>query len=118
MTPVEKIGAAPHLRRNLWLLFALACAAVVIGADYVLLQRHDAFEIRHLEQFKAAYTQKCDAPEFAEPIHPLVRKLYLSSSKLQTAIGRERSALDGGASCEMVARALRAAEFPMVVVGR
>jgi hypothetical protein len=115
MRPLEKIGAAPHLRRNLWLLFALAWAGFAVATYYVLLRRHDAVEITRLEQFKAAYSQKCDAPEFAEPLHPLVRKLYLGSSKLQGAISRERSALDGGASCELIARALRAADFPMVV---
>jgi hypothetical protein len=109
----QKIGVAPHRRRNLWLLFGLLAAAFTMAAYYALLGRHNASEMQDLERFRAAYAQKCHAPRFAEPTPPMLKELYLSSSLLQAVIRQQSIALEGGASCEVVSKALRAADFPV-----
>ena len=109
----EKIGAAPHVRRNRWLVVGLVGATVVVGAYYLLLGHHDALQVARLEQFRAAYAQKCHAPRFAEPTPPMLKELFLGSTVLQAVVDRQLTALDSGASCEGVSQALRAADFPI-----
>jgi hypothetical protein len=43
----------------------------------------------------------------------MLKELYLSSSALQTAIDQELVAIEAGASCDAVYKALRAADFPV-----
>ncbi len=111
----QKIGAG-HGRRNLVLLvLALGAAAAVVGY-YTLLGRQDSAELDRLERFRAAYAKKCDAPKFAEPTPPIVKDLYLTSSALQKTVASELTALESGASCDAVAKALRTADFPMLTL--
>jgi hypothetical protein len=43
----------------------------------------------------------------------MVRDAYLTSPTLQAAVAKQGSALEAGASCEEVLKALRAADFPI-----
>jgi hypothetical protein len=109
----ERIGAASHWRRNLWLVGAVIAAGVGIAGFYAAYSRTDANELGRLERFRAAIAEKCDAPEFADPSPPVLKDLYLTSQALRDAVDRQQIALDAGASCDSIFRALRAADFPM-----
>ena len=109
----ERIGAPSHWRRNLWLFLAAIAATAVIGGYYAATLRTDANEMSRLDQFRATVAESCEAPEFAQPAPPVLKDLYLSSAKLREAVDRQQAALEAGASCESVYKALRAADYPM-----
>src|SRR5205814_649466 len=102
-----------HWRRNLWLMAALIGGGAAIAGFYVSSSRTDAIEMERLEQFRAAVAETCDAPGFAGPTPPLLKDMYLTSAPFRDAIDRQREALSVGKSCEVVLKALRAADFPM-----
>ena len=109
----ERIGAPSHWRRNLWLFLAVIVAGAGIGGYYAATLRTDASEMSRLDHFRATVAEQCEAPEFAQPAPPVLKDLYLSSSSLRDAVDRQQAALDAGASCESIYKALRAADFPM-----
>lgn len=111
---VQKIGAAPHWRRNLWLVVAVAAAAATLTIYYAFLGRHDAREVAQLEKFRAAYAQRCDSPGFADQTPAIVRETYLNSAALRDAVDRELVELQNGVSCDAIYKALRAADFPIL----
>jgi hypothetical protein len=107
-----KIGPAHHLNRNLWIAAGALLGGLTLVAFFSYFHKQDATDLELLARFRTAYAEKCDAPSFAEPVSAL-RDLYLHSSILKTAVDRQMAALEHGASCESVARALRSADFPM-----
>ena len=109
----DRIGAPPHLRRNLWILAAVITGIAAMTGFYAAYGRTDAVEMNRLAEFRAAFADKCEAPEFAEPVAPMVRDMYLTSPSLRDVIDRQTTALDTGADCEAVWKALRAADYPM-----
>jgi hypothetical protein len=108
-----KIGAASHLGRNA----AIVLATLAVGIGVVVYTIHSGQEdgtlMAQLGQFRAAYAQKCDAPAFQGEPSALLKDTYLKSERLQATVAKQQTALAAGTPCEEVARALRAADFPM-----
>ena len=108
-----KIGAASHLGRNA----AIVVATLAVGLGVVAYTMHSGKEdgalMTQLEQFRATYAQKCDAPAFQGEASALLKDTFLKSERLQATVEKQQSALTAGTPCEEVARALRAADFPM-----
>jgi hypothetical protein len=107
------IDAPSHWRRNLWLLTAVLAASAAITGYYVAYTRSSAIEMNRLERFRAAVAEKCESPGFAEVAPPVLKDMYLSSTALRDAVDRQQAALDAGADCESIFKALRAADFPL-----
>jgi len=105
------IGPAHHRKRNLGVAIGTLAVAALMTLFYVYWGRHDVTEGHRLEQFLAAYSQKCDPAAFTTPKQ--IRSAYLASSTLQAAVDSQLAALEGGAGCAQVYRALRAADFPV-----
>jgi hypothetical protein len=108
-----KIGAPSHVGRNLGFLAAagVLVAAIVWYNSYQ--GKQDAARLETLEGFRAAYAQQCSAPAWSQPLAPVVRDTYLNSSGLQAAVDKQYGLLRAGASCDDVAKALKAADFPL-----
>ena len=102
---ILNFGPAHHRRRNLWMAAGVFMGGLSLVAFLGYFHKQNATELELLSRFRAAYAKKCDTPSFAAPLSPMVRDLYLDSSILQTAVDRQASALDHGATCESVAKA-------------
>ena len=111
------IGPAHHRRRNLWLATGFIGLAVAIASYYVYWRGHNVVATDRLAQFQAAYAERCDSAAFAPTATTLARKAYLGSLSLQRVVDRQLSALQSGAPCDEVYRALRAADFPLLSAG-
>jgi hypothetical protein len=108
-----KIGAESHAGRNVAILVGVVALGAAIFGFTSYSNKQDAAKLAQLESFRAAYAEKCEAPSFRGEAAPLVKDTYLRSDRLQAAVEKQQAALRGGAPCEDVARALRAADFPM-----
>lgn len=108
-----KIGAESHVGRNVGILVGVVAVAAVIFGVTSYMSRQDAAKLSQLETFRAAYADKCEAPAFRGEAAPLLKDTYLKSERLQAAVATQQSALSSGTPCEEIARALKAADFPM-----
>ncbi len=108
-----KIGAASHIGRNVGIVDgALLIVAAIVGYTSYS-SRQDGERLAQLESFRGAYADKCDVAAFRTPAPPLLKDTYLKTERLQAAVAKQQAALQAGASCEEIGRALRAADFPM-----
>jgi hypothetical protein len=108
-----KIGAAHHYARNAAIGASAVAVAIGVLAFSSYSGRQDAVKLSQLEAFRAAYAEKCEAPEFAGEAPPLLRDTFLRTEELQLAVAKQQAALEAGAPCEEIARALKTADFPM-----
>jgi hypothetical protein len=108
-----KIGAASHLGRNAAIVVVTLAVALGVVAYTVHSGQEDGTLMAQLEQFRAAYAQKCDAPAFQGEPSALLKDTFLKSERLQATVAKQQTALAAGTPCEEVSRALRAADFPM-----
>jgi len=108
-----KIGAESHVGRNVGILVGVVAIAAVIFGVTSYMSRQDTAKLSQLETFRAAYADKCEAPAFRGEAAPLLKDTYLKSERLQAAVDKQQTALSSGTPCEEVARALKAADFPM-----
>jgi hypothetical protein len=108
-----KIGAESHAGRNVAILVSIVVMAAAIFGFTSYSNRQDDTKLAQLEGFRAAYADKCEAPSFRGEAAPLLKDTFLRSERLQTAVAKQQAALSSGAPCEEVARALKAADFPM-----
>ncbi|SRR5258706_11089690 len=112
-----KLRSPWHMGRNLLILGMLAAAAVAAimftmhssGADTARMVRFDAF--------RQAYADKCNVPAYAKAPPDVIKEAYLGSVPLQAAVDEQASALASGATCEAVARALKAKDFAVPAPG-
>ena len=108
-----KIGAESHVARNV----GIVVAVVTLGASIFLYtsysNRQDATKLAQLDSFRAAYAEKCEAPAFRGEAAQLLKDTFLRSERLQAAVEKQNAALQSGTPCEEIARALKAADFPM-----
>lgn len=108
-----KIGTTSHLVRNVMMVAAVATIGGGIWVFQSSTNKTNAAALTKLETFRAAYAEKCDAPSWRGESAPLVRETYLRSTKLQDTVSKQQTALSGGATCEDVFKALKAADLPM-----
>lgn len=109
-----KIGAPSHAGRNL----GIALGVIALGGGMAFYQvrtsRSHAAAVAELEAFRAAYAETCEAPSWRGEAPAVMRDSFLKSSRLQETVAKQKAALAGGAAaCEDVAKALRAADFPL-----
>jgi hypothetical protein len=108
-----KIGAAPHKGRNVMWIVGAVVAVVAIGAFYKMSASSDAPKLQALEDFRAAFAQKCNNPEFSGAAPDYLKGQYLKSDLLQDTVRKQAAALQAGTSCADVEQALRTASFPL-----
>jgi hypothetical protein len=108
-----KIGSASHLPRNLGILAGAAALAAAIAGYTAYSNKQEAAKLSELENFRYAFATKCNATGFDGEAPALVKDAYLTSATLQQAVAKQQTALEAGASCEEVLKALRAADFPI-----
>jgi hypothetical protein len=108
-----KIGAESHVGRNVAILVGVVAIGAAIFGFTSYSNKQDATKLSQLEAFRAAYADKCEAPSFRGEAAPLLKDTYLRSERLQAAVDKQQAALSSGTPCEEVARALKAADFPM-----
>jgi len=108
-----KIGAESHAGRNIGILVAVVAMGAAIFGFTSYSNRQDAAKLAQLDNFRSAYADKCEAPAFRASAPALLKDTYLRSERLQAAVEKQQAALSSGTPCEEVARALKAADFPM-----
>jgi hypothetical protein len=108
-----KIGAASNRGRNVMWIVGAVIAAVAMGAFYKLSASNDEPKLRALDDFRAAYAQKCNNAEFAGDAPAYLKDQYLKSDALQQAVQKQAQALQAGTSCADIEQALRTASFPL-----
>lgn len=108
-----KIGAAHHYGRNV----GIVVGALLLGAGAVGLtmynSRQEAATLTQLEAFRSLYADKCEVPAFRGEASSVVKDAYLRSAVLRDALAKQQTALQAGAPCDEVARALKAADYPL-----
>jgi hypothetical protein len=108
-----KIGGESHLGRNVGIVVGVVALAGVIFGFTSYSNRQDATKLAQLDSFRAAYADKCEAPSFRTEAAPLLKDTFLRSERLQAAVEKQQAALASGTPCDEIARALKAADFPM-----
>jgi hypothetical protein len=108
-----RIGAESHVGRNVAIVVGVVALGAAIFGFTSYSNKQDAAKLAQLESFRAAYADKCEAPSFRGEAAPLLKDTYLRSERLQAAVDKQQAALNAGAPCEEIARALKAADFPM-----
>lgn len=108
-----RIGAESHAGRNIGIVVGVVALAVAIFGFTSYSNKQDAAKLAQLSTFRAAYAEKCEAPAFRSEAAPLLKDTYLRSERLQAAVDKQQAALNAGTPCDEVARALKAADFPM-----
>jgi hypothetical protein len=108
-----KIGAPSHIVRNLGVIVALAAAGAGIYTFQKISTQKDEVRLEQFDSFRAAYAEKCNVPSFAGPAPEVLRDAYLTSSILQNAMATQLAALNAGASCEDVTKAMKAVDFAL-----
>jgi hypothetical protein len=108
-----RIGAESHVGRNVGIVVGVVALGVAIFGFTSYSNKQDATKLAQLESFRSAYAAKCEAPAFRGEAAPLLKDTYLRSERLQAAVEKQQVALSSGTPCDEVARALRAADFPM-----
>jgi hypothetical protein len=108
-----KIGVESHAGRNVGIsIGAVALSAAIFGFTSYS-NKKDAALLARLESFRGAYAEKCEAPAFRGAAAPLLKDAFLRSERLQAAVDNQSLALGSGTPCEEIARALKAADFPL-----
>jgi hypothetical protein len=107
------IGPARHPLRAAWTTIGVAAIVAVMAVSFVYWRGHNAVAAERLTRFQALYAERCDTSAFTPPAAALAQKLYLGSSTLQRAVDRQVAALEAGAACDEIFRALRAVDFPL-----
>lgn len=108
-----KIGVESHAGRNVGILVAVVAVGAAIFGFTSYSNRQDASKLARLESFRAAYADKCEAPSFRADSSSVLKDAYLRSERLQAAVEKQQAQLSSGVPCDEVARALKAADFPM-----
>lgn len=108
-----KIGAESHVARNVGIVAAVVAFGAAIFMYTSYSGKQDAAKLAQLESFRAAYAEKCEAPSFRGEAPALLKDTFLRSDRLQAAVDKQNAALQSGAPCDEIARALKAADFPM-----
>ena len=108
-----RIGAESHVGRNVGIMVGVVALGVAILGFTSYSNKQDAAKLAQLESFRSAYADKCEAPAFRGEATSLLKDTYLRSERLQAAVEKQQAALSSGAPCDEVARALKAADFPM-----
>jgi hypothetical protein len=108
-----RIGAESHVGRNVGIAVGVVALGAAIFGFTSYSNKQDAGRLAQLESFRSAYADKCEAPAFRTEASPLLKDTYLRSERLQTAVEKQQAALTSGVACDEIARALRAADFPM-----
>jgi len=108
-----KIGAASTGGRTVLLAVGAVVALGAVFAFYKLSASSDEPKLRALQDFRAAFAQKCNSDEFSGPVPDFVKDQFLNSPLLQDTVSKQAAALQGGASCADVEQALRTASFPL-----
>ena len=108
-----RIGAESHAGRNVGITIGVVALGAVIFGFTSYSNKQDAGKLAQLESFRSAYADKCEAPSFRGEAAPLLKDAYLRSERLQAAVTKQQAALNSGTPCDEVARALKAADFPM-----
>ncbi len=108
-----RIGAESHVGRNVGIIVAVVALGAAIFGFTSYSNKQDATKLAQLETFRAAYADKCEAPAFRGEAAALVKDTYLRSERLQAAVEKQQAALNAGTPCDEIARALKAADFPM-----
>jgi hypothetical protein len=107
-----KIGAAHHYARNAGIVVgALLLGALAVGLT-LYNSREDAATLTQLEAFRSLYADKCDE-SFHDQASSAVKDAYLRSGTLRDALAKQQAALQAGAPCDEVARALKTADYPL-----
>lgn len=112
--PVEHIGAAPHMKRNL----LLVAGSVVMGGLMGLLYWHwghsDQAAVAELQRFRQQMAVQCNQEQFARPPQPQLSSLYADSSRMQTVVHAQlRSLQRGNADCEQILKSIKSVDFPV-----
>ena len=105
----DRIGAPSHLKRNLWLAIAMFAGAVGMAGYYATSARTENRELDSLAAFRAS-AERC---QWEEPVPDVAKDLYLASSRVRAAVDAQRAALEAGADCGDVLKALKSADFPV-----
>ena len=108
-----RIGAESHVGRNVGIVVGVVALSAAIFGFTSYSNKQDAAKLAQSRSFRAAYAEKCEAPAFRGEASPLLKDTYLRSERLQAAVDKQQSALASGTPCDEVARALKAADFPM-----
>ena len=108
-----RIGAESHVGRNVGIVVGVVALAAGIFGFTSYSNKQDAAKLAQLESFRSAYADKCEAPAFRSEATSRLKDTYLRSERLQAAVEKQQAALSSGTPCDEVARALRAADFPM-----
>jgi hypothetical protein len=108
-----KIGAPSHAVRNIGVLVATALLGAGIWGFYRNSAAQDSAKLAKLEGFRSAFAEKCEAAGWRGEAAPMVRETYLGSTNLQAAVEQQWNALNSGADCDSILKALRAADFPL-----
>src|SRR5207249_2754911 len=108
---VMDLKAPSHFGRNA----AVGAAVLASIAGVWIYSRHsatqDASRMERFDTFRAAYAEKCNVPSYAGPVADVVRDDYLTSVPIQAEIDRQLAALNAGASCDEVAKKLKAVDL-------
>lgn len=107
------IGPAPHPRRNTWMAIAGIALALAMSASFAYWRHQGIGATERLERFQRLYAERCDSTSFSPSASALAKKLYLGSSTLQRTLDEQLRALESGASCQDVHRALIDVDFPL-----
>jgi len=108
-----RIGAESHAGRNIGIVVGVVALGAAIFGFTSYSNKQDSAKLAQLGSFRAAYADKCEAPAFRGDAAQLLKDTYLRSERLQAAVDKQLAALNSGTPCDEVARALKAADFPM-----
>ena len=113
----ESLRAPSHTLR--WVIIA-GVAVVSVGAVVLFNSysgKKDEATLQRFDAFRAAYAEKCGVPSYAGPVPDVVREDFLTSPAIQTAVDKQLTALNGGASCDDVVNALKKVDLAVPVAG-
>lgn len=108
-----RIGAESHAGRNIGIVVGVVALGAAIFGFTSYSNKQDAAKLASLQNFRSAYADKCEAPAFRTEAPALLKDTYLRSERLQAAVDKQQAALNAGTPCDEIARALKAADFPM-----
>lgn len=110
-TGVPHVGPAHHYGRNTGIIFTLLAIVAAMIGYYVVYSHREAAAMDRLARFQALYAARCDE-HYTRDTAAMVRTFYVDSSQMQGVVESQLQALEGGASCTDVAKALKAADYP------
>ena len=108
-----KIGAESHVGRNV----GIVVGVVGVGAGnlrlHVVLEQAGHGQAGAARELPLGVRRQVRGAVVPCEASSLLKDTYLRSERLQAAVDKQQAALAGGAPCDEVARALKAADFPM-----